>query len=130
MNEESTAAKAAAQGVPVTFGDPPETHILKFDLFAFMELDRVTGKNPLTSELWVDPRPSVIAALIWAATLHEGKGETVESLARKISMSDLKSVGEKLMLAYSQAMPPADEKKTANGAADAQAESSTTPAAP
>lgn len=128
MEGESTAEKAAATGVEVTFGDPPQSYVLKFDLFALMELDRVTGKNPLTAELWQDMRPASIAALIWAGTLHMRHGLTLEDVARRVSMIDLKTVGAKLTEAYTQAMPPAEEKKTGSGAAVAPADS-TTPAA-
>lgn len=86
------AERALGTGVKVTFGEPSAEHTIILRARAFCEIQRVTGKNPLTPDFWTNLGPLEQTAIVWAGTLHEKHGKTFEEFADSIYIRDLASV--------------------------------------
>ena len=96
----------------IEFGEPKERHVVKFTLNSFMKIEKLTGKNMLTGELFTDTSATTMAILLWAGLLHEKNNMTVDELAEKMTLEDLKQLPSLIQRAFANASPSNDEKKT------------------
>ena len=110
MSDGSNASKAIAEGIKVTIGG--EEHFLRYTLWSFVKIDEATGRNPLEGATWESPRPKDILVLIWAGLQHEQTPPSIEQLGQKISLSQIKELGDQIRVAMAQAIPEEEEKKT------------------
>ena len=109
MSENSLSK--AAPGVSICLGGKDYT--LKLNLFAFMQLEKVTGKNALNGEIWSNINATNMAVLLWAALLHQDPALTVEAVAQQIDVKDLAKLPTLIQAAFEEAAPSPDpEKKT------------------
>lgn len=116
MSEQSNdSAFKALPEIRIQFGDPKESHILKFSLRSLIEIHKLTNKNPITGEIFNNISPFDIAVLVWAGMLHEKEPLTVDQVSEKVLFSDMNELGAKIRAAYTQSSPESketEEKKT------------------
>jgi len=96
----------------IEFGNPKEKHVILFTLDSFMKIEKLTGKNMLTGELFTDTTATTMGLLIWAGLLHEKNGLTVENIAEKITLEDFKRLPSIIQKAFANVTPADEEKKT------------------
>lgn len=98
---------------------------LKFDLWALMKIEEITGLNALDGATWLRPRAKDVVALLWAAMLHSKPELKIDDVAKRINLNDVGSIVEKLVETFEAASPPEDPAKKN----DAGPETMTTPEA-
>jgi hypothetical protein len=90
--------------VQVDLGDG-KTRNLRYDLNAFCDLERVTGKS-ITE--FSSPSITDVRALVWAGLLHEEPGLTEREVGALLGMADVQDVMGLVAEALGLAMPEAE----------------------
>lgn len=103
------SAEKAFPSVRVKIGNKERN--LKYTLYAFCQLHKVTGKNPLDGSIFREMGPEEIAALAWAAILHEDPTLNMDELAKEILPYELPGITTAIAEAFRQANPEVDTKK-------------------
>lgn len=98
----------AAPGVEIEIGGKKRK--LVFDMWAFYLLEKETGKNAISGEIFTKPSATDIIVLIWAALQHEEK-ISLEAVGRMMSLTNLPVVTAAIQKAFDQVAIPVDALK-------------------
>ena len=103
--------------VPILL-DKPRSMVM--DFAAMEAFEGATTLSAWSREAW-DGNPRHIAAMIWAALLHEDPDLTLDAVKRMPSMTlaNLGYLQDRLTLLWGETMPEADEADAAEGTSDA-----------
>jgi hypothetical protein len=118
--EENRAAIAASvpyvapqpkiiRPVPIVL-DKPRTMVMDFK--AMKLFHNLTGLSPWAREVWSDPIPDVMAALLYSALSHEDPLLTLEDVESMegLSMGNIAYLSDRLGELWGETMPEADQE--------------------
>lgn len=101
------SAEKAFPSVKVSVGGKERN--LKYTLYAFCQLHKVTGKSPLDGSIFREMSPEDIAALAWSAMLHEDPNLDMDEMAKQILPHELPGLTTAIAAAFRQANPEATD---------------------
>lgn len=89
-------------GVKITLGGKERT--LVFDMWAFMLLEKETGKSALGGEIFNKVSATDLTVLAWAALQAESE-ISLKEVAKMMTLKDIEPLSKAIQTAFEQAKP-------------------------
>jgi hypothetical protein len=102
---ETPSTPKVIEPIPIVLGGRERT--LRMDFKAMKRFHNATGLSPWAREVWDDPSPEMLVALLWAALTHEDPDLTLEDVETMdgVEMGNIAYLSSKIGDLWGKTMP-------------------------